>query len=82
MRHIRYWKAIQLPGTNITMELVPPQELSEPHIAFDAVVAAVKQSGFSYVITETTERVLDGSTQGDGAFPNRRRARIDEIQAS
>src|SRR5258708_11489658 len=43
---------------------VPPQTYSGGD-HFDAVVATLKRNGFSYVVTETTERVLDGSTQGD-----------------
>lgn len=79
MRSVRYWKTFKIDGECFSMELVPPQTYSGGD-HFDAVVATLKQNGFSYVVTETTERVLDGSTQGCGGFPNRSRARIDEIQ--
>ena len=80
MRTLRYWKKFELPGTCATMELVPQQIISEPLMHFDAVVEAIKANGFSYVITENNVKVLEASTQGDGAFPDRVRARIDEIE--
>lgn len=80
MRSVTYWKNYEIVGECFSMQLVPPQTYSEPSYDFDAVLETIKQAGFSYRVTETTERILEGSTQGCGSFPNRERAGLCEME--